>query len=71
MLWFQHCFHACAGLLAMGRLLLSDSTFWTHYADQEAQLHCIVCNLDAIDGWLQLRYSAILATISFCIMLTS
>ena len=54
-----------------GSLLLSDSTFWTHYADQEAQPHCIVCNLDAIDGWLQLRNSAILATISFCAVLTS
>ena len=71
MLRFQHCFHACAGLLAMGSLLLSDSTSWAHYADREAQPHCIACNLDAINEWLQLRNSAILATISFCVVLTS
>ena len=55
MLWYQHCFHACAGLFAMGSMLLSNSTSWAHCADQEAQPHCIVCNLIAIDEWLQLR----------------
>ena len=34
----------------MGNLLLPNSTSWAHYADQEAQPHCIVCNLKAIDS---------------------
>ena len=62
MLCFQLCFHACAGVLAMGNLLLSNSTCWAHYADQEAQPHCIYAAWMPLTGGYSFKNSAILAT---------